>query len=226
MVASVMISRPVPLRPFKSLQFEESRLEGDDISGGSTDIYKCFDQIQLGLLCDLLELAGFPPGPLQAYRTFHANCLYHNTLAGGVGLAHRHICGIPQGCPLSMTFIVFSLHPWTRLIRSMQAVPRSLADDLLVYAVGKNHAEIAQAPYAATFCYLHSLGVKVSATKCYLFSTCNATRATLRQRYWVHISAKVQVFISMRDLGGHLHTGSKLTGTMASVSNPDEVAKQ
>ena len=136
-----------------SLQFEESRLEGDDIGGGSADIYKCFDEIQVELLCDLLEISGFPPGPLRAYKTFHSKCLYHNTLAGGLDVAHKHPCGIPQGCPLSMTLISFLLHPWTRLKRSMQAIPRSFADDLLVYAVGANHGRIVQNAYAATFGY-------------------------------------------------------------------------
>ena len=70
-----------------------------------------------------------------------------------------------------------------------------------------------QAAYAATFGFLHALGAKVAATKSYLFSTCTATRAIFRDRYWIHIGAKVQVFMSMRDLGGQLCLGTRLLGT-------------
>ena len=70
-----------------------------------------------------------------------------------------------------------------------------------------------QAAYAATFSFIHALGAKISAGKCYLFSTCPTTRAILRDRYWIHIGAKVQVLMFMRDLGGHLCRGSRLCGT-------------
>ena len=101
-----------------------------------------------------------------------------------------------------MTMVVFLLHPWTHLIKAMHCTPRSLADDLLLFSIGPDHASRVQAAYAATFGYLHALGAKISAAKCYLFSTCPTTRAILRDRYCVHIGAKVQVLMSMRDLGG------------------------
>ena len=94
--------------------------------------------------------------------------------------------------------IAFLLHPWTLLIRSMQCVPRSLADDLLVYGVGPEHAAKVQNAYQATFSYLHTLGAKVSATKFFLFSTCAATRELFRQRYWAHLGTRIQVYMSRR----------------------------
>ena len=112
-----------------------------------------------------------------------------------------------------MTFISFLLHPWVRLIRAMEAVPRSLADDLLVFAVGANHCEIVQKAYSATFCYLHTLGAKIAASKCFLFSTCSTTRRVFKSRHWVAINSSVQVKLSVRDLGGQLNTWRKLMGT-------------
>ena len=67
--------------------------------------FKCFDQLQRDFLIELCRIGGFPPGPLLAYRSFHASCKYYNTIAGGLGDAHDHPCGIPQGCPLSMMIV-------------------------------------------------------------------------------------------------------------------------
>ena len=61
--------------------------------------------------------------------------------------------------------------------------PRSLADDLLIYATGAAHATRVQAAYQATFGYLHTLGAEVSAAKCYLFSSCPTTRDIFRQKF-------------------------------------------
>ena len=82
-----------------NLQFEDAKLQGQQISGGSADIYKFFEQIQLWMLVCLLELAGFPPGPLRAYADFYSSCLFYNTVAGGLGEPHLHPCSTPQGCP-------------------------------------------------------------------------------------------------------------------------------
>ncbi len=68
-----------------NLQFEDAKLQGKDISGGSADIFKCFDQVQLWLLIRLLELAGFPSGRLRAYADLHSSCLYYNTVGGVSG---------------------------------------------------------------------------------------------------------------------------------------------
>ena len=84
--------------------------------GRGADIFKCFDQIVRVLLLDLLAAGGFPPRLSRAYKQFHAKLYYRNTVAGGLGEVHMHLCGVPQGCPLNMTFIVFLLCPWARAI--------------------------------------------------------------------------------------------------------------
>jgi predicted lysophospholipase L1 biosynthesis ABC-type transport system permease subunit len=64
-----------------------------------------------------------------------------------------------------MTFIAFLLHPWARLVRSLDFIPRSLADDLLVYAIGTGHQRLVEKAYAATFAYLHCLGARHQAIR-------------------------------------------------------------
>ena len=49
---------------------ENAKLRGEHSTGGSTDIFKCFDQLQRDFLIELCRLGGFPPGPLLAYRSF------------------------------------------------------------------------------------------------------------------------------------------------------------
>ena len=72
---------------------------------------------------------------------------------------------------------------------------------------------LALAPSMLPRSSLHTLGAKVSATKCFLFSTCAATRELFRQRYWAHLGTRIQVYMSARDLGGQLCLGLRLVGT-------------
>jgi hypothetical protein len=113
-----------------ALEFELARLLGLPITGGSADIWKCFDQIQRRLIYYLLELGGSPLEILQAYRSFHENSTYYNTIGAGLGGPHFKKCSIPQGCPISMMLVGFTFHPWVKLMRSMDIKPSALADDL------------------------------------------------------------------------------------------------
>ena len=122
-----------------ALLLELSKLEGTPFSGGGADIFRCFDQIVRVLLLDLLAAGGFPPRLSRAYKNFHLKLYYRNTVAGGLGEIHRHLCGIPQGCPRSMTFIAFLLCPWARAVAATRCIPRALAGDITVFAIGQGH---------------------------------------------------------------------------------------
>ena len=188
-----------------------SKVTGTPLTLGSADVWNCFDQIQMAFLCLLLRLSGFPTGPLTAYTSFHQQCLYYNTLAGGLGLPHYHPCSIPQGCPFSMTQLAFLLAPWTQQIRALRAIPGSLADDLMVIALGEDHEQIFKSAYSATISYLHAIGAKVTSKKCFTFSTEPSTREELRDHYWTHLCARISTATSFRDLGGHLNVGRTMS---------------
>ena len=79
-------------------------------------------------------LVAAPPQVVRAYQSFHTAIVYHNSVAGTLGKPHRHFCGIPQGCPLSMTWTAFMLVPWVHQLRTIHCIPRALADDILVVA--------------------------------------------------------------------------------------------
>ena len=76
---------------------ENAKLRGEHTTGGSTDIFKCFDQLQREFLIEFCRIGGFPPGPLLAYKNDYSSCQCYNTIAGGLGVAHYHPCGIPKG---------------------------------------------------------------------------------------------------------------------------------
>jgi hypothetical protein len=185
---------------------------GEAVTGGSTDIHKCFDEIIRQLLYALLEAGGFPVEVLTAYRSFHEACMFLNTIAGGLGIPHAHLCGIPQGCPFSMMLIAFLLHPWAAKMRAMGAQPRALADDLLVFATGPEHEVVFRRAYEATLEYIRDIGAKVAPAKCYAFSTVADTRTKLGAHCWPTIDRPVPTKSAFRDLGGHLNFGKTLTG--------------
>ena len=112
-----------------------------------------------------------------------------------------------------MTFIAFIFHPWTRMMRGMNVIPRCLADDLTVYAIGHNHEARFQASYAETLRYLTFVGAKPAPSKCYTFSTESITRFRLSQELWYDINAYVPVVQAVRDLGGQLYTTSMINGS-------------
>ncbi len=149
------------------VQLENAKSRGDHTTGGSTDIFKYFDQLQREFMLELCRLGGFPPGPLLAYSSFHAQCCYYNTIAAGLGAAHFHPCGIPQGCPLNMMLVSHLVHPWACGVRALGAVPRCLADDLLVSATGRGYAAKFGSAYAFTFSLLHALGAKAAHLTCH-----------------------------------------------------------
>ena len=78
------------------------------VVGGALDLYKCFDQVIRGLLYVLLLCSGVPASIVSAYSRFQEQSQIYNSISGALGQPHKHHCGIPQGCPLSMIFITFT----------------------------------------------------------------------------------------------------------------------
>ena len=195
------------------LQHEAARLKGQDITGGTADIWKCFDQVCREFVYLLLKIGGFPTRILQAYSSFHEGCVFYNSLAGSLGLPHSHPNGIPQGCPLSMTIVAFWLRPLVLLIKHHAGTPRLLADDVMISAQGEQHEDIFRKCYELTFDFMHDIGAKIAPTKCFTFSSNRTTRKRLRTHFWLSPSSQVAVVTNLRDLGAHLSLGSTLTGT-------------
>ena len=109
-----------------AIDMEYSLLHNIPLAGGVVDLFKCFDQVIRALLYCILCVAGIPPGILTAYIQFQEKALIFNSISGALGRPHRHKCGIPQGCPLSMLFVSSHLGAWVVQMLELGASPKGL----------------------------------------------------------------------------------------------------
>ena len=103
-----------------------------------------------------------PANILSAYARYQESLEVYNSLAQGLGSAHKHANGIPQGCPFSMMLVALMLRPWGSLMESIGTTPRTLADDLLVMADGPDHLDKIVDAANKTHHYLTNMGARVA----------------------------------------------------------------
>jgi len=118
---------------------EGCKLEDQSYCGGVADIAKFFDQIKRAMRYQVAAAAGLPIGVLTAYKAYLENLRLYNVLAGGIGAPHQRLCGIPQGCPLSMAMVALIMRPWIAIMRTFGNIRCFiLADDVLIIAQGQH----------------------------------------------------------------------------------------
>ena len=81
---------------------------------------------------------------------------------------------IPQGCPLSMVFIVALFTPWCRYLESQASISPQLYADNLKCTSYSVDSVLGAARY--TVSYVHAVGQEASPSKCVLLSTSKAAR--------------------------------------------------
>ena len=86
------------------------------------DVIKSFDTVDRGILDCVLSSLGLPGWFRHAYFEYHAHVRLRFRLASGLGQAWTRDRGIPQGCPLSMMFIVALYLPWCRYLAAQVGV--------------------------------------------------------------------------------------------------------
>ena len=64
-------------------------MNGEIFSGGSADIYKCFDQVLRPLVDEILKRAGMPSKVRSTYVKFLEALKVRNTVAGGLGAKYH-----------------------------------------------------------------------------------------------------------------------------------------
>ena len=86
----------------------------------------------IGLFLDcVLGRLGLPDWFRGVYFSFHNQVRLRFKLAAGLGEPWCRDGGIPQGCPLSMVFIVALYVPWCRHLESLPDIkPQLYADNL------------------------------------------------------------------------------------------------
>ena len=190
-----------------------SSLDIEEVLSGATDshvhlfvadVVKSFDTVDRGILDRVLSSLGLPGWFRHAYFEYHAHVRLRFKLASGLGQSWTRDGGIPQGCPLSMMFIVALYLPWCRYLSAQVGVRPQLYADNLKCLSGNPGLLM----FAARFTtgYVRLVGQEPAPSKCVLLSTSREVRKDMKD--WVLSCEGDQwtVKFDVRDLGGHLDT--------------------
>ena len=190
-----------------------SALDIEEVLSGATDthvhlfvadVIKSFDTVDRGILDRVLSSLGLPGWFRHAYLEYHAHVRLRFKLASGLGQSWTRDGGIPQGCPLSMMFIVALYLPWCRYLSAQVGVQPQLYADNLKCVSGDPDLLLNAARF--TTGYVRLVGQEPAPSKCVLLSTSGEVRKDIRD--WVLSCEGDQwtVRFDVRDLGGHLDT--------------------
>ena len=168
------------------------------------DVDKSFDTVDRTILDRVLSSLGLPGWFRHAYFEYHAHVRMRFKLASGLGAPWTRDGGIPQGCPLSMMFIVALYLPWCRYLSAQDGVqPQLYADNLK--CVSRDPGLLLR---AATFTtgYVRLVGQEPAPRKCVFLSTSRIVRREMRDWVVTDEGDRWTVKFDVRDLGGHLDT--------------------
>ena len=161
--------------------------------------------------------AGFSKNIVDTYLSYMNNLIIHNQYARGLGRARSRYTSLPQGCPFSMRFLALMMEPWHQQIKLYEAVPRSLADDLLHYARGPNSTHISARAYLFTNEYIIHVGSKATISKTFAFGSHQISRNAHNKLWFAQQpNDEIKVPNETRDIGGHLDLIGNQTNTTVS----------
>ena len=157
-----------------ALDIEEvlSGVVDSDVHLFVADVFKSFDTVDRGVLDLVLTCLGLPGWFRHAYFEFHSHVRLRFKLAAGLGQPWTRDGGIPQGCPLSMMFIVALHLPWCRYLGAQVGVqPQLYADNLK--CVSRDPEVLLSAARFTTGC-VRLVGQEPAPSKCVRMSTSRA----------------------------------------------------
>ena len=163
-----------------ALDIEEvlSGTGGDQLHVMVADVIKSFDTVDRSILDCALGRLELPDWFRKVYFSFHSQVRLRFKLAAGLGEPWCRDGGIPQGCPLSMIFIVALYVPWCRHLDSLPDIKPQLYADNLKCSAERHRALFESARFTAQ--YVRSVGQDVSPGKCVLLSTSKSVRRALK----------------------------------------------
>ena len=86
------------------------------------DVIESFDTVDRSILGCATGRLGLPDLFRRVHFSFHSQIRLRFKLAGGLGEPWCRYGGIPQGCPLSVVFIVALYVPWCRHLDFLRSV--------------------------------------------------------------------------------------------------------
>ena len=174
------------------------------------DVVKSFDTVDRSVLDRVLSSLGLPGWFRHAYFQYHAGVRLRFKLAAGLGESWTRDGGIPQGCPLSMMFIVALYLLWCRYLDQLPDVsPQQNADNLK--CVSSRPEQLLRAA-KFTSAYVGLVGQEPAPSKCVLMSTSAAVRRDIKDWVIFDQDERWTVKLDVRDLGGHLDTTYRAWG--------------
>ena len=189
-----------------ALDIEEvlSGIVQGDVHVFVADVVKSFDTVDRGILDRVLSGLGLPGWFRHAYFEYHSSVRLRFKLAAGLGQPWTRDGGIPQGCPLSMMFIVALYLPWCSYLGSQVGVqPQLYADNLKCVS---RDPEVLLGAARFTTGYVRLVGQEPAPSKCVLMSTSRVVRSNMRGWIVSDEGHQWSVKLDVRDLGGHLDT--------------------
>ena len=145
---------------------------------------------------------GLPDWFRKVYFSFHSQVRLRFKLAAGLGEPWCRDGGIPQGCLLSMVFIVALYVPWCHHLDALPDVKPQLYADNLKCSAERPGALFDYARFTAQ--YVRSVGQDVSPGKCVLLSISKSVRKAVKLWDISENGGLWKVQLDVRDLGGHL----------------------
>ena len=136
---------------------------GDQLHVMVADVIKSFDTVDRSILDCVLGRLGLPDWFRRVYFSFHGQVRLRFKLAAGLGEPWSRDGGIPQGCPLSMVFIVALYVPWCRHLESLPDIKPQLYADNLMCSTTQPRALFESAYFTAK--YVRLVGQDVSPGK-------------------------------------------------------------
>ena len=163
-----------------ALDIEEflSGTGGDQLHVMVADVKKSSDTVDRSLLDCALGRLSLPDWFRKVYFSFHGQVRLRFKLAAGLGEPWYRDGGIPQGCPLSMIFIVALYIRWCRHLDALPDVKPQLCADNLECSAERPRALFESARFTAQ--YVRSVGQDVSPGKCVLLSTSKSVRKAMK----------------------------------------------
>ena len=187
-----------------ALDIQERLVGGveDDVHLFVADVVKSFDTVDRGVLDRVLSSLGLPACFRHTYFEYPSKVRVRFKLAAGLGEPWTRDCGIPQGCPWSMMFIVALYLPWCRYLHELPEVtPQLYADNLK--CVSSCPGQLLRAARFTT-AYVRLVGQEPAPSKCIFLSTSAAVRRDMKSWLISDGGDRWSVKLDVRDLGGHL----------------------
>ena len=151
---------------------------GDQLRVMVADVIYSFDTVDRSILDCALSRLGLPDWFRKVYFSFHSQVRLRFKLAAGLCEPWCRDGVVPQGCPLSMIFIVALYVPFYRHLDALLDVKPQLYAENLKCIAERPRAVFESARFTAQ--YVRSVGQDVSPGKCVLLSTSKAVRRAMK----------------------------------------------